>query len=86
MKISQHASVRLQQRGIPMSAIDCIMLFGTPEKAKGGAVRYRFTNKSYSEAEGHLKGMLQRLASMRGTDALSWTRRTTRSSRLISFG
>lgn len=65
MKISQHASVRLQQRGIPMSAVDCIILFGTPEKAKRGAVRYRFTNKSYSEAASHLKGMLQRLDSMR---------------------
>ena len=65
MRLSKHATIRLKQRGIPLSALDCIMLFGNPVPAQGSAIRYIFTNSSFVEAEHHLKSLLQDLHSLR---------------------
>lgn len=65
MRLTKHAAIRLQQRGIPLSALDCVMLFGNPVPAPGGAIRYTFTNRSFVEAEHHLKSLLQNLHAMK---------------------
>lgn len=65
MHLSQHARIRSRQRGIPESAMDYIRHFGIEENAKGGAIRYRFTGKSYTEAEHCLKHILQELSKIK---------------------
>lgn len=42
MKLTQHAQVRTQQRGIPPLMIDLLEQFGTKEKASDGAVMLYF--------------------------------------------
>lgn len=62
MKISKHASMRQQQRGIPNIVIDLLMDFGTVERAGTEASTYYFDKKSRRQVKayaGQLSGQLE---------------------------
>jgi hypothetical protein len=46
MKLTKHASTRLQQRGIPPIVIDLLQSYGVVERAGKGAVTYYFDKAS----------------------------------------
>lgn len=51
MKISKHAKVRINQRGIPSSALDFALMFSTPNFNKGrGSLSYTLTGRNIEEA------------------------------------
>jgi len=45
MKISKHASVRSQQRGITFETIELITNYGTPVRKSGDVLEYRLLKK-----------------------------------------
>ena len=55
MKISSHATKRMQQRCIPENLIDLIILFGTPIQKPGSATEYRILKKDKSNIMMQLK-------------------------------
>ena len=65
MRLTKHAATRVQQRGIPNTVIEFILMFGAIENADRGALKYKFTKKSFSEAEHYLKDILQTLGRMK---------------------
>lgn len=46
MKLTKHASSRLQQRGIPPIVVDLLQRYGAVERAGKGAVTYYFDKSS----------------------------------------
>ncbi|TCS32918.1 hypothetical protein EDC30_11929 [Paucimonas lemoignei] len=46
MKLTNHASIRLQQRGIPPIVVDLLLGYGSIEKAGKDAVTYYFDKAS----------------------------------------
>jgi hypothetical protein len=46
MRITKHASRRLQQRGITISQVEFILLYGAKDRRPGDAYRLRITRKT----------------------------------------
>lgn len=62
MKISKHAKVRFQQRGIPSSLLDLALMFGTPRFNNGrNSLSYTLTNKNIQEARNFVGKMMNDL-------------------------
>ena len=59
MKLSKHAQIRSQQRGIPSKLINIVIDHGKPEQGKGGAQVYRITKKDKNEIITQLKQNIQ---------------------------
>lgn len=53
MKFSKHASIRVQQRGIPPIVVDLLMDFGAVERAGDGATSHYFDKKSRSRIKAY---------------------------------
>lgn len=47
---SRHASARMQQRSIPVAAVELLLDYGNPTPVGGGAVSYRFTSETWDIA------------------------------------
>lgn len=50
IRLSRHATIRMQQRSIPPQVIDLLLDFATPVPAGGGAMSYHFTRITWDEA------------------------------------
>jgi cell division protein FtsB len=62
MKTSRHANKRIQQRGIPSSAIDLALLFSTPTFNKGrGSLSYTLTSRNIAEARTYIGRLMNDL-------------------------
>ena len=59
MKITNHAKVRGQQRGINNYQIRLIKAFGVAKRVPGDAMSYKLTNKNLKELEFILKQGVQ---------------------------
>ena len=59
MKISNHANIRSQQRGIPKDYIDIILKYGTPVRRQGDTLEYRLHKKDKERTTNHLKQLIQ---------------------------
>jgi hypothetical protein len=59
MKLSKHAKIRSQQRGIPSKLINMVIDHGKPERGKGGAQIYLITKKDKNEIITQLKQDIQ---------------------------
>jgi hypothetical protein len=59
MTITNHAKQRSQQRGIPLSGIDLVMLFGTPIRRPGGAIEYVLLKKDKVKLIEFFKNLVQ---------------------------
>jgi len=59
MKMSRHAEIRCQQRGIPFDSIPIIMTFGTHIQKLGNATEYQLMEKD-------VKWLVQRLDKLVG--------------------
>lgn len=61
--LTQHASARSQQRGIPPLLIDLLLQFGTTARAPGGAEKVYFDKSARKRIQtyaGPLAGLLER--------------------------
>jgi hypothetical protein len=61
MMLTQHATVRSQQRGIPPMMIDLLLQFGTRARAPGGVEKVYFDKSSHKQIKtyaGPLAGLL----------------------------
>ena len=47
MKTSKHASIRMQQRGIPRHVVESILLYGSKRRISGGAVARYIPKKAF---------------------------------------
>lgn len=61
MKITKHATERLQQRGISIDSLEIIWKYGRESFAHGGAQRYFFGKKECHDAISEFKKMIQLL-------------------------
>jgi len=61
MKMTMHATKRLQQRGISKDSLEIIWKYGRESFAPGGAQRYFFGKKECHDAINELKKMIQLL-------------------------
>lgn len=61
MKITQHANIRSQQRGIPKHRIEMILKYGYREKKPDGAYEVKVSQKQLKMLESELKRTLQDL-------------------------
>lgn len=75
MKMTQHAQVRSQQRGIPLMVVELLGQFGAKERAGGDAVKLFFDKKARRRVmtrAGHLppsiEGYLNVYAVLSGKD------------------
>lgn len=59
MKLSNHAKVRSQQRGIPNKLIKMVIIHGKPERGPGGANIYMLTKKIKNEIITRMKQNIQ---------------------------
>ena len=61
MKLTKHAEKRMRQRGFPGLAISIIEHYGTPRKARGGAIKVVLNNKGRQDAISEAKHFIQQL-------------------------
>jgi hypothetical protein len=59
MKLSKHAKIRSQQRGIPNKLIKMVIIHGKPERAPGGAKIYLLTKKLKNKIITQMKQYIQ---------------------------
>ncbi len=59
MKVSRHALIRSQQRGIPKDYIDIIIKYGTPVRKQGDTLEYRLHKRDKARVVRHLKQLIQ---------------------------
>ncbi len=59
MKITKHAEMRCQQRGILPDAIDLILQFGTPIRKPGNVLEFRLAKRDKGRIITHLKRQIQ---------------------------
>ena len=70
MRISNHASIRSQQRGIPKDYIDIILRYGTPVRKQGDTLEYRLRKKDKERIIKHLKQLIQSIDKCTGKGVL----------------
>ena len=70
MRISNHASIRSQQRGIPKDYIDLILRYGTPVRRQGDTLEYRLYKKDKERIIKHLKQLIQSIDKCTGKAVL----------------
>lgn len=70
MEMSQHAKVRMQQRGIPEAVVDILVLYGTPVRKKGNALEYRFKKNEIARAVADLQHTINSLKRAVNTSVL----------------
>ena len=66
MILSRHASMRMQQRGIPESAIDIIAIHGRVVQERNGAERIYLGRKESETIVRELKKMIREVERARG--------------------
>jgi hypothetical protein len=66
MKITNHAKIRSQQRGIPTSLIDLIISHGTPKKVVGNAVAYEVSGRVKNRIIARLKYLIRLIKKLPG--------------------
>jgi len=66
MKMTDHAKVRQNQRGMSNLVLDIIEQYGRCEKAAGGAIKIFFGNREYQDVVHELKSTLQMLDKAKG--------------------
>jgi hypothetical protein len=59
MKLSNHAKVRCQQRGIPNKLIKMVIIHGKPERGPGGARIYLLSKKMKNQIISSMKQNIQ---------------------------
>lgn len=52
--LTKHATIRMQQRGIPLFIVDCLQQFGAEQSDRYGAIRYFFDKHSLKRLETYL--------------------------------
>lgn len=62
MKITEHATVRSQQRGIPPIVLDLLLKFGCHEYDHGGAEIVYFDRRSKKSVETYTGGLISKLS------------------------
>ncbi|CAN5474085.1 hypothetical protein BH23BAC4_BH23BAC4_02490 [soil metagenome] len=70
MAVSQHAYVRVQQRGLRIDDLGHIQTIGDPVRRPGGATEYRITKAVREREIRRLKGEIQKLDRLCGTAVL----------------
>ena len=63
MQLTEHASTRANQRGVPKAIIETIFMFGSERHAPGGAVRLTLDDASIflaADGSAHLQSQLER--------------------------
>ena len=66
MKMTDHAKVRQNQRGMSNLVLDIIEQYGRYEKAAGGAIKIYLGNREYQNIVHELKSTLQILDKAKG--------------------
>jgi len=66
MKMTDHAKVRQNQRGMSNLVIDIIEQYGRCEKAAGGAIKIYLGNREYQNIVHEIKQFLQKLDKAKG--------------------
>lgn len=61
MKLSKHAQLRSQQRGIPESLLDLVLEYGEPKVVGGDAISYEVSGKNANAIQAHLKQLIQNI-------------------------
>jgi len=59
MKLSKHAKIRSQQRGIPKKLINMVIIHGEPERGPGGARIYMLNKKNKNQIITRMKQNIQ---------------------------
>ena len=70
MKLSQHASTRVQQRGIPPMVIDLLLRFGARERDGHGAETVYFDKRSRKQIQTYAGGLMGKLSEALDTYAV----------------
>ncbi len=58
MKVSKHACIRMQQRGIPEAVTDMLIEYGASVRRSGNALEFAFKKKEVIGAIASLKHMI----------------------------
>lgn len=66
MKLTKHAKIRSQQRGIPESLIDLIIRYGTPKRTVGNAIAYEVSGKVKNRLIARLKHLIRLIEKLPG--------------------
>lgn len=66
MHLTEHATKRMQQRGVSEKAFAMMLEYGRCERAKRGAIEIFFGKKEYQKAIEEVKGMIQLLDNAKG--------------------
>ena len=59
MKMTAHATVRGQQRGIPVDAVEVILKYGTYERKPGNAFEYKIKKRDAADVVAYLRHQIQ---------------------------
>ncbi|HAY20901.1 MAG TPA: hypothetical protein DCY27_01785 [Desulfobacterales bacterium] len=59
MKMTKHAKIRSQQRGISAQMVEVVMSLGEPEKRPGNALEYKIRKRDKNYAISFLKRLIQ---------------------------
>lgn len=70
METTNHANVRMQQRGFSKFVIDMILQFGTQLPAPGGATKLRLGKREYQQAVSEFKKAIQLLDRAKGGEMI----------------
>ncbi len=65
IRLTRHASIRMQQRCIPLTVVELLLDYAEPTAVGGGALSYRFTRKTWDEAMAALGPTATRFAKFR---------------------
>jgi len=63
MKLTVHAEVRTQQRGIPPDSVDLILTYGAAVRRSGGDIEYRLTKRRKARLITQLKRQIGKVES-----------------------
>lgn len=67
IKMSKHAEIRSQQRGISHDVLEVVMKYGRSTNVSGGASKLFFGNKEYSSVISKLKKIMKTLERAKGS-------------------
>ena len=66
METSNHANIRGQQRGIPLSEMEMILNYATPKEVIGNALAYEVQGKTKNMLIARLKHLIQQVEDLTG--------------------
>lgn len=66
MEITNHAKIRSQQRGIPVSEMELIINYGEPHDVIGDAVAYEINGRTKNKIISRLKYLIGKVEKLEG--------------------